>query len=148
MTEPTTLRVSFPAPVLPPDVDPCPDCSGQGVTGDHYTMPVGDNALLVDVFCPACQGCGRADHDACTPGSHALDPDEDLDDDNSDPPPGHIGDQECYSCACRGWNAVHGWDANDPEPTETTLLRVPCGCVEHRAETTPDSDDAEPVMRP
>lgn len=137
----TTVRISIPPPALPDTTQPCPACGGQGVTGDTYTMPLDDGRQLqVDVFCLGCGGCGRADHDTCLPGVHALDPDEDLDDEGSEPPPGQIGDPECYSCAGRGWNCVSGWHAGDPEPSETVLLRVPCGCVENRAETVPEED--------
>lgn len=125
----TYVRVPFPAPILPPGAHPCSDCLGQGVTGGHYTMPMsGDRQLLLDVWCPGCQGCGAATHDACKSGIHALD----------DEGQGDERDGGCPSCGGRGWCTVSGWSASDPD-AETVLMRVPCGCQEHRAEiATPE----------
>ncbi len=55
---------------------PCQPCKGTGVTGERYEMPAGEHILLVEVICPACDGCGNGDpdHPGCKVEWHA-DPD-------------------------------------------------------------------------
>lgn len=105
---------------------PCQPCGGTGVTGEHYEMPAGEHILLVEVICPACDGCGNGDpdHPGCKVEWHA-DPDGYVDaDDESEP--------ACWSCGSgRGWNVVQGF-RGEGDDVEMILTRVPCGCSESR----------------
>lgn len=93
----------------------CPDCKGRGVSGAFYAhaydQPTehGATALLLDLVCPACRGCGHADHDACEPGVHAGDdPDDEheyLDQHFGDP---DTGESPCYSCGGRRFTYTQG----------------------------------------
>lgn len=132
----TLLHVPFPAPVV--DGECCERCDGAGVLATNKaTMDLGEGrALLVDVFCPACGGCGSGDgHASCGDGVHTWDDDEDFEDE--------LG--WCPSCSGRGWNAVVGFGSGEDGPLDAepddegslqmAHLRVPCGCQEHRMET-------------
>ena len=144
VTEPTTyLVVAYP----PPQVTgpPCPACQGAGVTGERYRMPTdAELALLVDVFCPVCGGCGSADpdHATCDLASHA-DPDfdgyADLDSKEAE-----AEAERCPSCHGRQWNPVQAFGLDhgeDPDGDIMLLLRVPCGCTEGRAQLLPVQDE-------
>jgi hypothetical protein len=126
----TYLHVPYDPPVRPPDTPPCRDCNGLGISpGRRFQMPldgVGGRFMLLDAFCRTCKGCGSASHEQCPPGAHALVSESELDE---------LGETDgCPSCQGRGWWPATAWSANDPEPDVVTLLRVPCGCVEHRAQ--------------
>lgn len=125
MTEPvTTWMLPPPEPYQGPSR--CPACAGGKVTGEQYSFdpnPADTRKLVVDVFCPVCDGCGRDGHDECKPSDHADHPDDDWDDDD---PHGDFNDgQVCFSCAGRRYWVCQGF-------TETVVrnLRVPCGCAE------------------
>jgi hypothetical protein len=122
--------------------NPCPACEGQGVTGERYEMPAGDQVLLIEVICPDCEGCGNGDpgHAGCKPDWHAYPEDhggpdpfgDELDEDGTD---AEVADEDiartepvCYSCHTgRGWNAVQAFRGEGDE-TEMVVSRVPCGC--------------------
>lgn len=104
----------FPEPDLE-DAAACPDCMGRGVTGEFYAHAYdrptehGATALLLDLVCPVCRGCGRADHVACEAGVHAGD---DPDDEHAYLE-GHFGDPDtgespCYSCGGRRFSYNQG----------------------------------------
>jgi ribosomal protein S27AE len=108
---------------------PCRACRGLGVTGQRYEMQTdSDVVLLLEVFCPACGGCGNGDpeHGGCKATWHAEPDDgdafdyDDLDDedfDDADGPP-------CPSCGSgRGWFPIQGFD-----DAEVYTLRGLCGC--------------------
>ena len=138
----TTYAVPFPAPTPPAIAGRCPGCCGKGLSGNTYLMPVSDDRQLrIEEFCGTCQGCGAADHDGCVPGVHAVDPDEDIDDDTGPHVELWIGDPECPSCSGRGWCPVAAWNASRPD-APARLLRVPCGCVQDKAVPV-DPADAE-----
>ena len=110
------LVVDYPVPDLR-GVDPCPECSGSGMSDERWEQP-GDGSrppLQVGAVCPRCLGCGRAEHDDCTPGEHATDdPDEiaehlyELDPDGEQGPP-------CPSChGLRFW-FMTAWSTDDDE---------------------------------
>jgi hypothetical protein len=103
----------------------CPACQGSGVTGDHYHLHTDGPVLLVDVFCPACGGCGSADGDHldCA-GPHAWD----------DAPDKQPDGDRCPSCQGREWYAVQGFPGrNLGADADPVTLRVPCGCTTARA---------------
>lgn len=128
VTVTTYVRVLYPAPA--PTSSPCADCDGQGITGDHYTMPAADGtAHLIDVFCGTCKGCGSATHDECKLGVHHDDELEDL---------AELAD--CVSCDGREWIPVDGWNASAPD-ADLTIMRIPCGCTGARAELVDDPDE-------
>ncbi|MEV0968488.1 hypothetical protein [Microtetraspora glauca] len=132
MTTTTYAYVPFPAPT---PADPCDTCGGQGVTGDRYEMPTDTGQrLLVEVFCPACKGCGNGSHEQCKHGAHADDEFE-LGD--------VVAEDACPSCDGRGWTPVPGWSASDPGAVAVVLMRVPCGCTEGRAQLVDDPDELE-----
>lgn len=119
---------------------PCQPCEGAGVTGERYEMPAGEHVLLVEVFCPACGGCGNGDprHAGCKPEWHA----DSGDDEESGFPDGDDPDGSsspaCYSCGSgRGWNAVQGFRGEGSD-VEMVLTRVPCGCSEGRLVEVPE----------
>ncbi len=114
---------------------PCPACRGRGVTGERYEMAVTGHVLLLEVFCPACGGCGNGDpdHTGCEPRWHPY-PDDDsrysvpdyLDD------PGDEARGACLSCVQdRGWWPAQGFNGEGAD-TEMHTLRCPCGCSESR----------------
>jgi hypothetical protein len=87
--------------------------------------------LLVDVFCPDCDGCGSADpeHRSCDPAAPAsLKPEDCLNE----------GDGErCASCQGRGWVAVQGFggtDTGSDEDVTMCYLRLPYGCTTERTQ--------------
>ncbi|MFJ8932045.1 hypothetical protein ACIRLA_36295 [Streptomyces sp. NPDC102364] len=102
--------VDFPSPELG-DAAPCGDCDGAGVSSDVYEhgyarpKAAGAVALVVEVACTACGGCGRAEHDGCPVGEYAHDDPEAADayvaetfgDPNSEQAP-------CFSCGGRRFN--------------------------------------------
>ncbi|MFI6881118.1 hypothetical protein ACIBL6_47510 [Streptomyces sp. NPDC050400] len=113
--------VDLPAPDLG-DSEPCPHCHGRAVTGEFYAhaypqpTPQGATALLLDLVCPACRGCGLAEHDTCTPGVHADDDPHDEADylrDQYDDPDSE--DAPCPSCGGRRFNYTQ---AQGQPPTE------------------------------
>jgi hypothetical protein len=131
------MHVPFPAPELG-DAQPCSVCEGAGITGERYTMQVGERGLAVDVFCPACGGCGRAAHEGCREDEHGIGVDDEPDDvfghlDQDDSEEGQEdGEPACWSCHGRTWFPVQGFT----EPGENSVvlvLKMPCGCVENRA---------------
>ena len=135
----TVYAVPYPPPTPPRAAGRCPDCCGTGLSGATYLMPVSEERqLLVHEFCGTCQGCGAADHDGCLPGVHALDPDEDIDDDTGPHVELWIGDPSCV-CSGRGWCPVAAWNASDPDAV-TRFLRVPCGCVQDKAQPVDPAD--------
>lgn len=134
--------VPYPAP--PSRTVPCAACEGAGVTGELYARPVDApdapiRALLVDTFCPACQGCGSSgEHAECGPGDHAHD---ETDEDEVDEDAGPV----CLSCQGRGWWPLQGHDeAGDGDGTVEVLLRMPCGCTEDRVERVHPEDVQSP----
>ena len=150
----TMLYVPFPVPVLSGLV--CERCDGAGVLAtSRATMDLGSGrALLVDVFCPACEGCGSGGGHASCAGPHSWDDDPGRDDDfDPDDAPDDLLDEHaeeraaeldgrCLSCFGRGWNMVLGFgtggdgqlaaDIDDEGSLQMLRLRVPCGCQEHR----------------
>lgn len=127
-TRPDYGRVEFPPP--PTRTHPCTACQGAGITGETYTQetdtgaPVG--ALVVDVFCPACAGCGDATHVQCNTEEHHTD---DHEQDH--------GADRCPSCRGRQWWPVQAYaDADgDGGGTVALVLRMPCGCASDRVVT-------------
>lgn len=129
--------VSFPPPTLPGRA--CSTCEGVGVTGERYRMQLSpdEQPLLVDVFCPRCGGCGRAEHDdeTCTAREHAEDDDSGYDDEDD------LDDVRCWSCRDRGWWSATGWPVDADRSAvgdEVVTLRMPCGCTSGRVELIPD----------
>lgn len=129
-------RVPYPAP--PTRDTPCGVCDGNGVTDEAFAQPVDEGpyaALLVDVFCPLCRGCGDGAHAQCAPPDHA-DHDPELWDDYMDegyeaPAP---DPHRCPSCQGRGWWALDGTTDVDADGggTVAATLRMPCGCAAGR----------------
>lgn len=120
---------------------PCPACHGHGVTGRRYEMPTGaaadlqapDVVLLLEVFCPACGGCGNGDpeHAGCEAAWHPDPGDDDQFDD--DDPDDDLGDGEsaCWSCGSgRGWFPIQGF--TEGPDTEMYTLRGICSCATDR----------------
>lgn len=74
---PVTMRymyVDYPAPDLD-GLDPCEPCQGAGTTGEMYAHAGGNGiTLVIDILCPACGGCGRAEHTECEPEAHGTTP--------------------------------------------------------------------------
>lgn len=138
MTTHEYAYVPFGTPQHPEGIALCATCEGRGVTGEQYEMPTDGPTLLVDVFCPACHGCGNGDpeHVQCPPGVHAVmeleeendDEDQDTDEDMDGP--------KCPSCHGRQWNAVQAFpsdEGDDEDDVAMVYLRVPCGCTADRA---------------
>jgi hypothetical protein len=136
----------------PPQVDgpKCQACEGLGVTSDRYQMPTapaGERVLLIDVFCPACGGCGSADpeHRSCKPEAHA-DPEElglDLEADEFEDLDEEAEEalDRCPSCQGRTWIVVLGFDQAAQEGRDDgkmLQLRVPCGCVSEQLREVTD----------
>lgn len=138
---------------------PCPACQGRGVTGARYEMPTGAAAdlqapkmvLLLEVFCPACGGCGNGDpeHAGCKAAWHP-DPDDAGLFGEGDPDNVGLGEDDdfdldgladdhdddcgpaCYSCASgRGWYPIQGF-TGEGDSTEMYTLRGLCGCSTDR----------------
>jgi hypothetical protein len=133
-------RVRLPPPEPYTGPDPCPACGGDGVTGQRYEFDPSPRAdtpvLVVDVFCPACLGCGQAGHATCQPDQHAdsyrddFDRDEDYDDEDDYH---HDTDNNapvsvCPSCRGRRWWCCQGF-GGDPVGEVMHELRVACGCA-------------------
>ncbi|MFJ8954278.1 hypothetical protein ACIRO1_29695 [Streptomyces sp. NPDC102381] len=111
--------VDFPSPELG-DAAPCGDCDGAGVSSDVYEhgyarpKAAGAVALVVEVACTACGGCGRAEHDGCPEGVHADDDSgaayayaaETFDD-------AETGQAPCFSCGARRFNYVQALGMGD-----------------------------------
>jgi hypothetical protein len=113
------------APYTGPE-DVCPECRGDRVTGTRYRWAGDGPTLLVDEVCPACGGCGRADHATCGRLDHAeresaWDADWDGEDDEEDGGAGQV----CPSCQGQRWWPCQGFDQDT-----VTYLRMPCGCAE------------------
>lgn len=130
------MYVTFPAPDLG-DALPCTVCEGAGITGERYAMQAGTQPLIVDVFCPACGGCGRTAHEGCREEEHGIGVDDELDDfdldDGEEDQDEEDGQPACPSCDGRTWYPVQGFT----EPGENAVvlvLRMPCGCTEDRAQ--------------
>lgn len=128
----TVARVTFPSPDLGGQ-PPCPSCAGAGVTGETYTLQTSEQypPLLVDVFCPGCGGCGRANHTGCvflSPCTETLDRADDLAEDPDEDEEGEL-EGACPSCQGRTWWICQGF-AGEGEDTVMHHLRVPCGCTE------------------
>lgn len=136
------MYVAYPAPQLG-EAQPCAVCDGAGITGERYTMQTGERGLAVDVFCPACGGCGRAEHEGCDGAEHGIlveneldddfDDDFDLFEDGEDPDDDQDDEPACPSCDGRTWFPVQGFTPPG-ENGAVLVLRVPCGCMEGRAE--------------
>jgi hypothetical protein len=111
--------------------EPYPTCEDSGDGEDAYEMPndTGRPPLLVSVVCPACLGCGRADHDQCPP-VHATDDPFEVDewlaeqDREAWQETGEEPDR-CPSCADRRYNYLqsHGEKTEEAEAAETELQR-------------------------
>lgn len=117
-----TLYLPAPAPYQGPER--CPRCVGAKVTGERYQWP-GESGtpFVVDVICPECLGCGRAEHIGCVPLEHGeYDADDPYWDDEDDE---GYADDACPSCHGRTWWACQGFTDN-----EVYYLRMPCGCAE------------------
>lgn len=117
-----TLHLPAPAPYEGPDR--CPDCAGAKVTGDRYEWPAEDTGkpFVVDVLCPTCDGCGRADHIGCVPLEHGeYDPDDPYEDDEEPT------EDTCPFCHGRTWWPCQGFP---PDGDAVLILRMPCGCAE------------------
>ncbi|MDI3102084.1 hypothetical protein QJ054_34165 [Streptomyces sp. AN-3] len=132
-TAPQYLFIDLPAPELD-DARPCDDCRGSGLTGDTFALGVNDGSgtppLLVEVVCPSCLGCGRAEHDeerGC--GFLHAEGDEDLLNDWDD----EQDEEPCYSCHGRLFYYLPGITNDDGEPEQVVYLRHPCGCTEGSA---------------
>jgi hypothetical protein len=133
----TYALVSFPSPKVTGPA--CQTCEGLGVTSEQYQMQTDPDrpVLLVDVFCPDCDGCGSADpeHRSCDPAAHAsLEPEDYLDEDDEDD---EDDDERCPSCQGRQWVAVQGFggtDTGNDEDVTKCYLRVPCGCTAERTQ--------------
>lgn len=132
------MHVPFPAPDLG-DAQPCTVCEGAGITGERYTMQGGNVPLAVDVFCPACGGCGRAVHEGCAEAEHGIGVDDELDEIFD-----HLADDEddaepaCPSCDGRTWFPVQGFTSG--ENAAVLVLKVPCGCMENHAKPIEQPD--------
>lgn len=124
--------VPFPSPPL--HASPCHSCGGKGITRRHALMETseGKPPLLIDIFCPHCDGCGNADHTTCDPGAHANDGLAELMPDYED---GDSGPQ-CPSCGGLEYAAVQGLPSEGPATDDDMVtLRMPCGlCTTDRAE--------------
>ena len=132
----------FPAPTLPGAA--CSGCDGAGVTGQMYRWQVQphDRPLLVEVLCPTCGGCGRAEHDddTCDAPEHPG-YDDDVDEGLDDEP------DRCRSCWGVGWFTVQGWSTGaDGRPVDdsVTVLRMPCGCAAYRLVDATTHDGEQP----
>ncbi|MGV9509345.1 hypothetical protein ACWDQZ_27470 [Streptomyces tendae] len=133
-TVPQYLFIDLPAPELG-DARPCDDCGGNGLTGETFALGVNDDSgtppLLVEVVCPSCLGCGRAEHDeerGC--GFLHAEDDEGLLDDWDD----EQDEEPCYSCHGHLFYYLPGITKDDNgEPEQVVYLRHPCGCTEDRA---------------
>lgn len=133
------IYVPFPLPPVLPGQE-CETCDGSGITGELYGMDAaGGRTLLIDVFCPDCDGCGSANHRACVPQMHAsYSADEDGPWSAAYPEEDHeLNDRAvlCGSCQDRGWNATEGFPSEIPDDDQISglYIRMPCGCTEHRA---------------
>lgn len=75
----TLLVVDYPTPDLR-DAAPCPGCAGSGMSGHMWVHPGHAQvpAIEVGAVCARCLGCGRAEHEECTPGEHATDDPEEI----------------------------------------------------------------------
>lgn len=128
MSEPLRIYLPAPAPYAGPPQFPglgvCPFCAGTGLTDDQYeqAVPGGDTVIVVDTLCPACEGCGRFEHDECRADQHAQWEGPDEDDWEAFEA---AGVDPCPSCRGRQWNAVQGFDDE-----QVVYLRMPCGCAE------------------
>lgn len=117
------LKLPPPDPYIGPAR--CPSCVGARFTDASYEMASGDVVLVVQVFCPTCGGCGRAEHDGCQPQEHddpeerGFDPADEFDDEDDEPA------TACFSCHGRGW-----WTCQGFNESEVLTLRMPCGCAE------------------
>lgn len=128
MTEPTTAWM-LPPPEPYQGPTRCPACAGAKVTGEQYVFKSDSpRRLLVDEFCSVCDGCGRAEHDQCSPGDHVEDDPNgpaDLDDEDWTERTNNDAAPTCPSCHGRRWWVAQGF-------TDRTVhhLRVACGCAE------------------
>ncbi|MCG8971798.1 hypothetical protein [Streptomyces sp. CL12-4] len=133
---PEYLFIDLPAPELG-DARPCEDCRGRGLTGDTFALGVNDDSgtppLLVEVVCPSCLGCGRAEHDEERGCGHLhAEGDEDLLDERAEED--DQDEEPCYSC--HGWRFYYlpGVTKDDNgAPQQVVYLRHPCGCTESSA---------------
>jgi hypothetical protein len=121
MTDPT--RWALPQPDPYQGATRCPACAGAKVTGEQYIFDQSSpRHLLVDVFCPVCGGCGRAEHGQCGPRDHvSSDSDDDWDEDDDD------GEERGMCPSCHG---LRYWVVLGFSSDVAHHLRVPCGCAQ------------------
>jgi len=146
-SHPLYAYMPYPAPTVTGAV--CPECDGEGVSGELYAMPgdAGPAPLLVDVLCARCLGCGA---DACPelavgevevwdmwgeaveiPADAWEDDEPDEDEEEArEEEAEHLPDLRCRSCDGRGWYPLQGWPSDPDDGEAVTVLRVPCGCME------------------
>ncbi|OII68635.1 MULTISPECIES: hypothetical protein [unclassified Streptomyces] len=131
-----------------PDLDgdrPCPDCQGGGAKTNEWSMQTyKDRPVHIQIACPGCRGCGRADHIGCGNGSHAGEA--------YGPPAfpsynspeeaeaaaearagrfGHIPASACMWCGGRRFRYIDNSDKDLFGNTIAEYLRMPCGkCAE------------------
>jgi hypothetical protein len=108
------LVVDYPAPDLR-GVAPCPGCAGSGMSGELFEEP-GDGSrppLQVGAVCSRCLGCGRAEHDECTPGEHATDDSDEVAEYLYELDPDGEQGPACPSChGLRFWHMT-AWSTDD-----------------------------------
>ncbi|WP_066373926.1 hypothetical protein [Herbidospora mongoliensis] len=149
------FHLPLPAPTVPEGATPCGGCSGTGLTGVRFSMPIDADdetrAVLLDEICPACRGCGASTHQHCPREAHAwsFDHEDEFDDSDEDEDEGQGDEDEgdgalaCPSCGGRGWWLMTGWSGEPPDTTH--YLRTPCGCSEERMVQVPADTEASTI---
>jgi hypothetical protein len=119
------MHLPLPDPYRGPGT--CEPCEGAGFTGARYRMPAGDKTLIVDVFCPACLGCGQAGHVSCVEQQH-----HDWRDRPAAGPRERLARLSCPFCGGPGWWVMTAFPSGDDPGGDVVFIRVPCGCAEAR----------------